>query len=83
MEGLKKYLYDRARADSLDCFYCGEDDAEHTLLIYVRWALLRFNYTNSTGKLLNADNLIVGLLKSETHWQITYTVAYHRKPDKR
>ena len=71
-----KYLYVRERADSPNCFYCGEeDDAEHTLFTCARWAPLRCDYTNSTGKPFNVANLMVDLLESEAHWQITYPVV--------
>ena len=70
----RKYLFDRARADSPVCTYCKDvDDAQHTLFICERWKESRERYVNKTGHAFNALNMMSDLLESETLWNHAYS----------
>lgn len=69
----RKYLFDRLRADSERCTYCGQlDDVEHTLFFCVRWEAVREEFFRDTGSHLTEGNIINKLLLSEESWQRTY-----------
>lgn len=71
----RKYLYDRGRAETDECPYCGgQDDADHTLFRCARWTIQRARFTNETGKTFNPENMMSTLIASEAEWTLTYDV---------
>lgn len=69
----RRYLYERRRADSEACIYCGMvDDAEHTLFICNRWSEARRTYMSETGRTFNIYNMTASLVASETEFKQVY-----------
>lgn len=71
----KKYLYERNRADTDVCVYCSSvDDSEHTLFECSKWAHVRTEYTQKTGRIFNPENMVEGLVTSDVEWNNSYEV---------
>lgn len=70
----RKYLFDRNRAESDKCPYCGEqDDVQHTLFVCPRWDELRQTFSRKTGRPFNAENMMTGLVSGEEGWRPVYS----------
>jgi len=69
----RKYLYERNRADSSDCPYCGKlDDVEHTLFFCSRWEAERLEFLETSQTHFNAANMMANLLTSRETWEKAY-----------
>lgn len=69
----RRYLYDRRRAETDACEYCGaQDDAEHTLFVCPNWNEVRQLYAREAGRPFNVPNMMADLVSIEENWKCAY-----------